>query len=98
MKSNCLRKIRTQILTINNCIDQAMLQRKFSCLKTIRKRLFNSVLNNSTTRKTNQGMGLRYNDVAQHCKRRRNATRGWVSDNRNIRQASFTMAFFKTTV
>src|SRR3954471_18309099 len=64
-----------------------MLEQEFCSLKAFRQGLANSLLDDSRSRKTNQCIRLRDNDITKECETRRYAAHGGVGKHRNEGQA-----------
>ena len=81
------------VLALYNLVHKAMLQQKFCPLKSFRQLLTNGLLDDSGACKTNEGVGLRQDNIAQHGKTCGNASGGWVCQHADKQLPRLVVAF-----
>src|SRR6266498_4229383 len=69
---------RPHLAAIDDGVHHAVLQEKLRSLKIFWQLLPDRLFNDSWAGETNQGFGLRQDQIAEHCKTRGHATGGWI--------------------
>ena len=78
-------------------VDQAVFLEKFSSLKSFRQILMSSLLDHAWSGETDHAFWFGNDHVAQRSKTGHDAGRGWIRENRNVRQLLFCVAGQRTT-
>ena len=72
------RNFVTQLASIDNHVDGAMIEQKFTALESFRKLLSDCLLNDPRTGKADQRLGLRNIDIPKHREACRDPTSGRI--------------------
>src|SRR5258705_5051412 len=86
-KIECGRNVGFQALAMDNRVEETVLQKKFSPLKTFGKLLPHGLFDNARPGKSNQRAWLGNIEVAQHGIACSDATGGGIREDGNKRQA-----------